>query len=61
MDRKKVLGYARLDKKTSEGSFKMSLPEKIGKMHVNKEGKYTVLVTNELFLQSLEQLRQVPR
>jgi 3-dehydroquinate synthetase len=58
LDQKKVLRFAFLDKKNSEGSLRMSLPEKIGKMHIAKGGKYTVPVSRELFLESLSQLRQ---
>jgi 3-dehydroquinate synthase len=58
LDQKKVLRFAFLDKKTSEGSLRMSLPEKIGKMHIAKDGMYTAPVSRELFLESLSQLRQ---
>ncbi|MDA4129925.1 MAG: 3-dehydroquinate synthase [Thaumarchaeota archaeon] len=57
IDTKKVLSFARLDKKTSEGTLQMSLPEEIGKMHVSEDGKYTVPVSSELFLESLSQIR----
>ncbi|MDA4111078.1 MAG: 3-dehydroquinate synthase [Thaumarchaeota archaeon] len=57
-DTKKVLSFAFLDKKTAKGSIRMSLPEKIGLMHMAAEGHYTVPVSKELFVGSLSHLRQ---
>ena len=59
IDSKKLLSFARLDKKMTAGALHMSLPEKIGKMHGKKEGRFTLPVADELFLESLGQLRQV--
>jgi 3-dehydroquinate synthase len=49
----KVLAFARLDKKSSKGTIRMSLPERIGRMSRTREGSYMTPVSNELLLSSL--------
>ena len=55
-DSQRILEFARLDKKSLGGAIRMSLPEKIGKMHVDKDGRSTVAVKKDLFLASIEYL-----
>ena len=56
LDTKKILGFAQSDKKSTNSSIRMALPEKIGKMHETKDGSYLVSVTKELFIGSLQEL-----
>jgi 3-dehydroquinate synthase len=52
---KKILEFAQLDKKSSNASIRMVLPERIGKMYKTK-GSYLVPVSRKLFLDSLQRL-----
>ena len=54
-DRNKVFSFALSDKKSTGGNLRMSLPERIGRMHQSAEGKYTVPVSRELFENSLDE------
>jgi 3-dehydroquinate synthase len=54
--KKELLKYALMDKKSSSGIIRMSLPEKIGKMHRTKSGNYLVPVSEKLFLGSISRL-----
>ena len=56
-DPRKILEFAKLDKKAMGATIRMSLPEKIGKMHVEEDGRYTVEVKKDLFLNSLQHLK----
>ncbi len=58
LDAGKILAFARLDKKSSVNSIKMSLPERIGKMHQMGDGSYLIPVKKELFLASLQKLQR---
>lgn len=53
LDRKTIFSFALLDKKNSEGTIKMSLPEKLGKMYPGEDGGFSVTVSKKLFLESL--------
>jgi 3-dehydroquinate synthase len=53
---KKILSFALLDKKNASGEIRMSLPEKLGKMHAGGDGRYAVSVSKELLLRSLQNL-----
>jgi 3-dehydroquinate synthase len=56
LDKRKILAFAESDKKSSNSSIRMALPERIGKMHEMKNGSYLVPVSKELFLGSLQEL-----
>ena len=56
LDSKKILAFARLDKKNVRGAIRMSLPERIGKMALTKDCRFTIPVRNDLFLSSIAQL-----
>ena len=58
LDARRILGFAKLDKKSSAASIRMALPEKIGKMHSKKNGSYLTLVSKNLFLESLQAIRR---
>ncbi|MGI0090907.1 MAG: 3-dehydroquinate synthase [Nitrososphaerales archaeon] len=58
LDTKEILSFARLDKKSSRSSIRMALPERIGRMHMEKNGSFLVPVSKDLFVSSLEQLRR---
>ena len=55
--KKRMAELALADKKSTSGTVRMSLPEKIGKMATNEEGDYRIPVANDLFLKSLDQVR----
>lgn len=57
-DPRKILEFARLDKKALGSSIRMSLPEKIGKMHEDNNGRCTVEVKKELLLESIQHLQK---
>lgn len=57
LDKKKLLAYALADKKSSSGVIRMSLPEKIGKMHRTESGSYKIPVPSELFKRSIDYLK----
>ncbi len=59
LDEKKLLALALADKKSSSGVIRMSLPEKIGKMHITKDWSYRIPVPAKLFSRSLRYLRNV--
>lgn len=56
LDRRKILAFAVLDKKSIGGMIMMSLPQKIGLMHPGDNGRFAVPVSRELFLKSLDYL-----
>ena len=56
LDKRKILAFAESDKKSSNSSIMMALPERIGKMQKTKDGSYLVPVAKELFLGSLQEL-----
>lgn len=60
-ERRKILSFALLDKKSTGGVIMMSLPEKLGAMHPGHDGGFTVPVSRELFLESLDCLNAVVR
>ena len=57
LDKRKLLAYALADKKSSSGVIRMSLPEKIGKMHMTESGSYKIPVSEELFKGSIDYLK----
>jgi 3-dehydroquinate synthase len=57
LDREKILTYALLDKKNTSGTIKLSVPEKIGKMHSGEKESYTIPVSKDLLLESLDSLK----
>ncbi len=58
LDRKRILSFAVLDKKNEKGMIKMSLPEKLGRMHSGDDGGFSTPVSEELFLRSLNCLKK---
>jgi 3-dehydroquinate synthase len=54
---RKVLRFVTLDKKNTAGIVRMSVPERIGKMDTGTDGNFTVSVSREQILQSLNWLR----
>jgi 3-dehydroquinate synthase len=56
---KELVSLALADKKSSSGLIKMSLPEKIGKMHKTKTGSYRIPVSTQLFEHSLKYLNNL--
>ena len=58
INRRRVLSFALLDKKNTFGEINMSLPEEIGKMHPGKNGGYSVPVSKDLLLESLDNLKK---
>lgn len=59
LDEKKLLALALADKKSSSGVIRMSLPERIGRMRVTKDGSYRIPVSTKLFSRSLRYLRNI--
>lgn len=57
-DPQKILEFAKLDKKVTGSTIRMSLPERIGKMHVGKDGRHTVTIKKNLFLASIRHLKK---
>jgi len=57
LNRKRILHFASLDKKNSYGVTKLSVPEKIGRMHPGEDGGYAIPVSRDLLLQSLDYLK----
>lgn len=58
LDPNKILEFARLDKKALGNKIRVSLPERIGRMHLAEDGKWTTVVNKDLFLDSIQQLRK---
>lgn len=56
LDKKTLLRFALADKKTTSSSLRMSLPERVGRMHTTKEGSYKVPVTAGDFMDSIDYL-----
>ncbi len=56
LDENKLVRLALADKKSSSGVIRMSLPERIGKMHTTKSGSFRIPVSTELFKRSLRYL-----
>jgi len=55
---RQILGFAKLDKKSTAAAIRMALPEKIGKMHAKKNGNYLTPVSKDLFRESLQVIRR---
>ncbi|MGI0080337.1 MAG: 3-dehydroquinate synthase [Nitrososphaerales archaeon] len=56
LEKRGLLVYALADKKSSLGVMRMSLPEKIGKMHMTEGGSYLIPVSKKLFKGSINYL-----
>jgi 3-dehydroquinate synthase len=56
VNRRKILSFAMLDKKNTSNTIRMSLPEKIGRMHSGESAGFTDPVSKELILRSLDVL-----
>jgi len=56
-----LLRFALADKKTTSSSLRMSLPERIGKMHSTRDGSYKIPVPEAVFLQSIDYLKATTR
>jgi 3-dehydroquinate synthase len=54
-----LLRFAMADKKSTSSSIMMSLPSEVGKMHITKEGSYTIPVSRETFEAAIDHLREV--
>ena len=57
LDSKKILAFAKLDKKNVQGTIRMSLPAQIGRMAKTKDGACTIPVKKDLFLLALQHLK----
>ena len=55
--RKRIAELALADKKSTSGTVRMSLPEKIGKMARDEEGDYRIPVSSDLLLNSIDRVR----
>jgi len=60
-DKKRLLRFALADKKTTSSSLRMSLPERLGRMHTTKEGSHKIPVSEEAFVGSIDYLRKALR
>jgi 3-dehydroquinate synthase len=58
LEESKLVQFALGDKKNSGGRLRMSLPEKIGKMHTTKDGSYKIPVPIDLFKGSIIESRR---
>lgn len=58
LDERTLLRFAFADKKTTSSSLRMSLPERIGKMHTTESGSHKIPVSNEAFRASIGYLRK---
>lgn len=58
LSKKDLLRFAVADKKATLSSIRMSLPEELGKMHTTSDGSYKIPVTNEIFEESIDYLRE---
>ncbi|MDG6905357.1 MAG: 3-dehydroquinate synthase [Nitrososphaerota archaeon] len=56
LDKKKILAFAKLDKKNVKGTIRMSLPKRIGNMAKSEDGAYAIPVEKNLILSALEHL-----
>ncbi len=56
-NRRKILSFAMLDKKTTDSMIKMSLPKTIGDMQSSEDGNFAIPVSKELVLESLDCLK----
>ncbi len=54
IDSKNILQFALADKKSSHSTIRMSLPERIGRMHKGKDESYKIPVSRELFEKSIQ-------
>ncbi|MDA4134748.1 MAG: 3-dehydroquinate synthase [Thaumarchaeota archaeon] len=57
-DKKRLMRFALADKKTTSSSLRMSLPDRLGRMHTTKEGSHKVPVSEEAFMGSIGYLRE---
>jgi 3-dehydroquinate synthase len=57
LDYKRISYFASLDKKNIAGATRLSVPEKIGKMHPGEDGGYAIPVSRDLLSQSLDYLK----
>jgi 3-dehydroquinate synthetase len=60
-NKKRLLRFALADKKTTSSSLRMSLPERLGRMHTTKEGRHKIPVSDEAFVRSIDYLREALR
>jgi len=60
-NRKRLVKFALADKKTTSSSLRMSLPERLGRMHTTKEGSHKIPVSEEAFVRSIDHLRAILR
>ena len=58
-NKKRLMRFALADKKTTSSSLRMSLPDRLGRMHTTKEGSHKVPVSEEAFMGSIGYLREV--
>ena len=58
-EKETLLRYAFADKKATTSSIRMSLPERLGRMHVTKEGSYKIPVSEANFKRSIDHLREI--
>ena len=59
--KKRLLRFALADKKTISSSLRMSLPERLGRMHTTKDGSHKIPVSEEEFVGSIDYLREALR
>ncbi len=57
LNHRRVLSFALLDKKNTSGIINVSLPEEIGRMHPGKDEGYSIPVSKDLLLESLNILK----
>ncbi len=59
LDKLELLSFALADKKSSSSMIRMSLPARIGEMHITEDGNYLVPVDRKTFADSIDYLRSV--
>ncbi|MGA2664096.1 MAG: 3-dehydroquinate synthase [Nitrososphaerales archaeon] len=57
-NKRRLVKFALADKKTVSSSLRMSVPERLGRMHTTKEGSHKIPVSEEAFLRSIDHLRE---